>query len=49
MSCPICNGGNKTLINSLLEEEGVVCVSQLYSIPEAVIREHIKHSPELMG
>jgi hypothetical protein len=46
-SCPICNGGNKTLIDCLLEEEGVACVSQLFSIPEDVIREHIRHSPEL--
>ncbi len=47
--CPICDGGNKTLLNCLISEEGPECVAQLYTIPLEAIREHIRHSPELMS
>lgn len=42
--CPVCNGGNQSYIDALLEETDVTTVSQLCGIPERVLRDHIKHS-----
>ena len=47
--CPICDGGNRTLLEEILRVEGPDALAQCYSIPLEAIREHIRHSPELMS
>ena len=49
LGCSICDSGNAKTINALLEEKGVKIVSKLYNIPDKVLTEHTKHTPELWG
>ena len=42
--CPICDGGNKTLLEEILRLEGPEVLAQCYSIPIEAIRAHMRES-----